>query len=221
MSAAPRLRLAILISGAGSNMMAIARACAAGQVAAEIGVVISDQAAAPGLQRAREAQIATKVIDAAEFRSDSGFDRAGFEDALEDAINDCHAELVVLAGFMRVLSAGFVARYAGRLVNIHPSLLPRYKGLDTHARVLASGDRTHGATVHYVTRELDGGPGVLQAEVPVLPSDDVASLSARVHEVEHIIYPQVIGWIAAGRLRWNGGAPTLDDVRLDKPAQQQ
>ena len=221
MSAAPRLRLAILISGAGSNMMAIARACAAGQVAAEIGVVISDQAAAPGLQRAREAQIATKVIDAAAFRSDIGFDRAGFEDALEDAINDCHAELVVLAGFMRVLSAGFVARYAGRLVNIHPSLLPRYKGLDTHARVLASGDRTHGATVHYVTRELDGGPGVLQAEVPVLPSDDVASLSARVHEVEHIIYPQVIGWIAAGRLRWNGGAPTLDDVRLDKPAQQQ
>ena len=138
-----------------------------------------------------------------------------------EAIDASHAELVVLAGFMRVLSAGFVARYAGRLLNIHPSLLPRYKGLDTHARVLAADDRAHGATVHYVTPELDGGPGVLQAEVPVLPGDDVASLSARVHEVEHIIYPQVIGWIAAGRLRWNGGAPTLDGVRLDKPAQQQ
>ena len=221
MNAPSRLRLAVLISGAGSNMVAIQRACATGQIAAEICVVISDQSAAPGLQRASEHGIETKVIDATVFRSDSGFDRAGFEDALEEAIDDCHAELVVLAGFMRVLSAGFVARYAGRLLNIHPSLLPRYKGLDTHARVLASDDRAHGATVHYVTPELDGGPGVLQAEVPILPSDDVASLSARVHEVEHIIYPQVIGWIAAGRLRWNGGAPTLDGVRLDKPAQQQ
>jgi len=221
MNALSPLRLAIVISGAGSNMVAIARACATGRIAAEVGVVISDQPAAPGLQRARELGIRTTVIDAADFSSGDRLDRAGFEDALTDAIDASHAELVVLSGFMRILSAGFVARYAGRLLNIHPSLLPRYKGLDTHARVLASDDRTHGATVHYVTPELDGGPGVLQAEVPVLPSDDVASLSARVHEVEHIIYPQVIGWIAAGRLRWNGGSPTMDGVRLDKPAQQQ
>jgi len=221
MNVASRLRLAILISGAGTNMLAIARACASGQIAAQVRVVISDQPEAQGLQRARELGIETRVIDAAGFRSGGRFDRAGFEDALADAIDEGHAELVVLAGFMRILSAGFVARYAGRLLNIHPSLLPRYKGLDTHARVLASDDTAHGATVHYVTPELDGGPGVLQAEVPVLPSDDVASLSARVHEVEHIIYPQVIGWIAAGRLRWNGGAPTLDGVRLDNPAKQQ
>jgi phosphoribosylglycinamide formyltransferase 1 len=221
MSATSRLRLAILISGAGSNMVAITRACAAGKIAADIGIVISDRPAAPGLQRAGDLGIPTTVVDAASFSTDGGFDRAAFEDALEATIDGSQAGLVVLAGFMRILSAGFVERYAGRMLNIHPSLLPRYKGLETHARVLESDDRTHGATVHYVTAELDGGPAVLQAEVPVLPSDDVDSLSARVHEVEHIIYPQVISWIAAGRLRWNDGAPVLDGVRLDQPARQQ
>jgi phosphoribosylglycinamide formyltransferase-1 len=126
----------------------------------------------------------------------------------------------VLAGFMRVLSAGFVARYAGRLLNIHPSLLPRYKGLHTHERVLAAGDPEHGASVHFVTAELDGGPLVLQARVPVLAGDDVASLSARVQREEHIIYPTVIDWIARGRLLWNEGSLRFDGTALTAPRQR-
>ena len=214
MSALPRLRLAILISGTGTNMVAIARACASGQVAADIGVVISDQPLAAGLDRARELGLAAQVVDAAKFRTPRGIDRTAFETALTAAIDESRAELVILAGFMRVLSAGFVSRYSGRLLNIHPSLLPSYKGLDTHARALAGGDREHGASVHFVTAELDGGPVVLQGRVPVLAGDDVATLSARVHAIEHIIYPQVIGWLAERRLHWNDGSPTLDGIAL-------
>lgn len=213
MSAAPRLRLAVLISGQGSNMVAIARACASGQIPAEIRIVISDQPAAPGLDRARELGLATQVIPAR--------DRATFEAALADAIELNQVQVIVLAGLMRVLSAGFVARYAGRLLNIHPSLLPRYKGLATHARALAAGDHEHGASVHFVTADLDGGPVVLQGRVPVQPGDDVTTLSARVHGIEHIIYPQVISWLAGGRLIWNDGAPMLDGAPLDPLAQQQ
>jgi phosphoribosylglycinamide formyltransferase-1 len=214
MSVTPRLRLAILISGNGSNMVAIARACASGQIAADIGVVISDQPAAPGLERARALGLATQVVDIAAFRSAGGVDRAAFEAALATAIDASHADVVVLAGFMRVLSAGFAARYSGRMLNIHPSLLPRHKGLDTHARALASGDTEHGASVHFATAELDGGPVVLQGRVAVLPGDDVGTLSARVHAIEHIIYPQVIGWLAEHRLEWNNGSPTLDGLAL-------
>jgi phosphoribosylglycinamide formyltransferase 1 len=214
MSALPRPRLAILISGAGTNMVAIAKACISGQVAADVAVVISDQPAAAGLERAHALGLATQVVDVSAFRSGRGVDRDAFEAALAAAIDASHAGVVVLAGFMRVLSAGFVSRYAGRLLNIHPSLLPLYKGLDTHARVLAAGDREHGASVHFVTAELDGGPVVLQGRVPVLPGDDVATLSARVHEVEHIIYPRVIGWLAGHRLDWNNGSPTLDGTAL-------
>jgi phosphoribosylglycinamide formyltransferase 1 len=214
MSALPRLRLAILISGQGTNMVAIAKACASGQVAADIAVVISDQPAAAGLDRAREMGLATQVVDAATFRSGRGMDRIAFETALAAAIDASQAGAVVLAGFMRVLSAGFVSRYAGQLLNIHPSLLPRHKGLDTHARALAAGDSEHGASVHFVTAELDGGPVVLQERVPVLPGDDVDTLSARVHAIEHIIYPRVIGWLADHRLDWNNGSPTLDGTAL-------
>ncbi|MEO8307433.1 MAG: phosphoribosylglycinamide formyltransferase [Pseudomonadota bacterium] len=202
-----RLRLAILISGTGTNMLAIARACAAGQIAADVAVVISDQPAAAGLQRARALGLATQVVD-------SAADRTVFESALAAAIDASQATLVVLAGFMRVLSAGFVSRYAGRLLNIHPSLLPHHKGLDTHARALAAGDAEHGASVHFVTAQLDGGPVVLQRRVPVLPGDDAETLSARVHAIEHIIYPQVIGWMADRRLEWNDGSPTLDGTAL-------
>ena len=127
------------------------------------------------------------------------------------------AELVVLAGFMRILGSAFVQRYAGRLLNIHPSLLPKYPGLDTHARALAAGDLEHGATVHYATAELDAGPAILQGVVPVLPGDTEDTLSARVHAVEHIIYPQVIGWIAAGRLAMKDGDAWLDGRRLESP----
>ena len=214
MSGMPRLRLAILISGQGTNMVAIARACASGQVAADIGVVISDQPLAGGLDRARELCLATKVIDAAKFRAAKGLDRPAFETALAAAIDESGAQVVILAGFMRVLSAAFVSRYTGRLLNIHPSLLPLHKGLDTHVRTLAAGDREHGASVHFVTAELDGGPVVLQGRVAVLPGDDVATLSARVHAIEHIIYPQVIGWLAEHRLEWNNGSPTLDGIAL-------
>jgi phosphoribosylglycinamide formyltransferase 1 len=214
MSALPRLRLAILISGRGTNMVAIAKACASGQVAADIAVVISDQPAAAGLDRAREMGLATQVVDAATFRTGRGTDRTAFETALAAAIDASQAGVVVLAGFMRVLSAGFVSRYAGQLLNIHPSLLPRHKGLDTHARALAAGDSEHGASVHFVTAELDGGPVVLQERVPVIPGDDVGTLSARVHAIEHIIYPRVIGWLADHRLDWNNGSPTLDGTAL-------
>jgi phosphoribosylglycinamide formyltransferase 1 len=212
MSAVPRLRLAILISGQGSNMLAIARACADDQVHATVCTVISDQPGAAGLERARALGLATQVVDAAALRAAGG--RAAFEAELCTAIDASQADVVVLAGFMRVLSAGFVARYPGRLLNIHPSLLPRHKGLDTHARALAAGDREHGASVHFVTAELDGGPVVLQGRVPVFPGDDMDTLSARVHAIEHIIYPQVIGWLADHRLLWNEGSPTLDGTAL-------
>jgi phosphoribosylglycinamide formyltransferase-1 len=213
MSTAPRLRLAILISGQGTNMVAIARACADGRVHAEIRAVISDQPNAAGLERARALGLATQVLDAAALRAAGG--RAAFEAALGAANDASQAQVVVLAGFMRVLSAGFVARYAGRLLNIHPSLLPRHKGLDTHTRALAAGDREHGASVHFVTAELDGGPVVLQGRVPVFPGDDADTLSARVHAIEHIIYPQVIGWLAEHRLDWNDGLPTLDGTSVE------
>jgi phosphoribosylglycinamide formyltransferase-1 len=213
----PLLRLAILISGAGSNMVAIARACREGQIQAEVVLVASDKPDAGGLQRARDLGLPVALVDAAGFRHEGRFNRSDFEAALEGQIKAHGAELVILAGFMRVLSGAFVARHPGCILNIHPSLLPRYPGLDTHARVLAAGDREHGVTVHFVTAELDGGPAVIQSSLPVLPQDEVASLSARVHAAEHIIYPMAIQWLASGRLQWNGGRPTLDGKSLDSP----
>lgn len=211
------LRLAILISGAGSNMVAIARACSERRIAAEVAVVICDKPSAAGIRRAQDLGLTVAVVDANALRRDGRVDRVAFEAALEAQISDHGGELVILAGFMRVLSPGFVARYSGRMLNIHPSLLPRHPGLDTHARALAAGDREHGVTVHFVTAELDAGPAVLQAAVPVLSEDDVASLSARVHAAEHIIYPMAIQWLASGRLQWNGGRPTLDGKALEAP----
>lgn len=200
-------------------MLAIARACRSGQIPADIAVVISDTTAAAGIDRARAEGLAAVVVDRQSFRRDSRPDRAAFEAALTQAIQGSGADLVILAGFMRVLSAQFVERFAGRLLNIHPSLLPRYKGLDTHARALAAGDAEHGATVHFVSAELDGGPLIAQAPVPILPGDDVAALSARVHVREHMLYPMVIEWLASGRLQWNHGAPMLDGKSLVAPVQ--
>ena len=215
------LRLAILISGAGSNMVAIARACSEGRIPATVAVVVSDKPDAGGIRRARDLGLAVAVVDATTFRRDGRLDRAAFEAALDNQIRAHGAEAVVLAGFMRVLSGDFVARYPGRMLNIHPSLLPRHPGLDTHARALAAGDHEHGVTVHFVTAELDGGPAVIQSTVPVLPADDVASLSARVHAAEHIIFPMAIQWLASGRLQWNGGRPTLDGKALDAPVRHE
>jgi phosphoribosylglycinamide formyltransferase-1 len=210
--AATPLRLAVLISGRGSNMVAIAQACAAGHIPARIGIVISDQPAAAGLLRATELGI---PVDSFTGR----FDRNRFEAMVQQHIEHLQVDLVVLAGFMRILSPQFTTRHAGRMLNIHPSLLPRFPGLDTHARVIAAGDAEHGASVHYVTPELDGGPVVLQGRVPVLPTDSVETLSARVHAIEHRLYPEVIGWIGERRLQWCAGRPELDGEPLDPPRQ--
>jgi phosphoribosylglycinamide formyltransferase 1 len=211
------MRLAILISGAGSNMLAIAAACRCGQIPADVAIVIADNPAAGGLARAQQLQIATRVVDRSAFTAASKPDRIAFEASLAATIDASNADVVVLAGFMRILSPEFVARYSGRMLNVHPSLLPEFKGLNTHARALAAGARLHGASVHFVTAELDDGPAIAQAVVPVLPGDTVASLSARVHAGEHIIYPMVLEWLTSGRLQWNAGRPTLDGALLTAP----
>lgn len=210
-------RLAVLISGGGSNMVAIARACASGQIPAVVVTAIADVPEAQGLVRAQELGISAKVVDRRAHIRGGRHDRAAFEAALAAAIDAASPDFIILAGFMRVLSAGFVGRYAGRMLNIHPSLLPRYPGLDTHARALADGATEHGASVHFVTAELDGGPLIAQAPVDVLPGDTVASLSARVHAREHMLYPMVIQWLASGRLQWNDGSPRLDGAPLTAP----
>ena len=212
MSAHAALPLAILISGRGSNMVAIAQACAAGRIDARINQVISDEPGAAGIARAQELGLATCVIQRAQFA-----DAAAFEAALLRALAAQAHELVVLAGFMRILSAQFVARYAGRMLNIHPSLLPRYRGLNTHRRVLAAGDAHHGASVHFVTAELDSGPAVLQSRVPVLAGDTEESLAERVQASEHVIYPKVIGWSAQERLVFKDGRAWFDGEPLDEP----
>ncbi len=184
--------------------------------AAEIGIdiraVLSDRADAAGLGRARQLG-----LHAAAVPRDDYADRVAHEAALQAHLRAAAPSLLVLAGFMRVLSADFVRTFAGRMLNIHPSLLPLHPGLATHARVLAAGERAHGCTVHFVTPELDAGPAVIQARVPVLREDTVASLSARVQAWEHRIYPEAVSWYAAGRLAWRDGAPWLDGRRLDAP----
>lgn len=204
------LRLAVLISGRGSNLLAIDDACRRGALQARIVLVASDRAA-PGIDAASARGLATRVLQSADF-----VDRGAHDDALRAVIDACAADLVVLAGYMRILTPGFVAHYHGRLLNIHPSLLPNHKGLHTHRRVLEAGEREHGASVHYVTAELDGGPVILQARVPVLPGDTVATLSARVQACEHTLYPMVLQWIASGRLVYRNG-PVLDGEPLRTP----
>jgi phosphoribosylglycinamide formyltransferase-1 len=214
MSAAARapLPLYVVISGRGTNMLAIAAAAAHGALNARVVRVIADRESAAGLTAARAQGLSTTVIPYRSFP-----DRAAFEAALAADI-DRHGEpLIVLAGFMRIVTPEFTRRYAGRLLNIHPSLLPAYPGLHTHQRAIAADERWHGVTVHFVTAELDGGPPVRQARVPVLPGDTAESLSARVHLQEHIIYPEVIDWIASGRLQWRDGAPWLDGRLLTHP----
>jgi phosphoribosylglycinamide formyltransferase-1 len=211
-SAAPPLSIAILISGRGSNMVAIAEAARGGRLPVGISVVVSDQPQAAGLERAREFGLAREIVS-----HRPGQSRADYDRELVQVLRRHHAQLVVLAGFMRILSPAFVGEYAGRLLNIHPSLLPAYRGLHTHQRVLAEGRPEHGCTVHFVTDELDGGPLILQARVAVLPGDSVETLSARVQAQEHRIYPTVIEWYAAGRLRWRDNQAWLDGKPLLAP----
>lgn len=212
MGARGKLRLAVLISGRGSNMEAIAHSCLDGQIPAEIVAVISDRGDAQGIATALDLGLPASVIEARQFE-----DRAAFEAALAATIDQSGAGLVLLAGFMRILSAAFVQRYAGRLLNIHPSLLPQYRGLHTHRRVLAAGEAEHGASVHFVSDQLDGGPLICQARVAVLADDSEDSLAARVLRQEHRIYPLVVGLIADGRLVLEGDTILLDGNALAKP----
>lgn len=181
----PRKRIAVLLSGRGSNMLALARAAQDPAYPGEIALVLSNRAAAPGLEAARQLGLPTAVVPAR-----SHPDREAFDAAVSAELETHGVQAIALAGFMRILSPAFVRRWAGRLVNIHPSLLPRYPGLDTHARALAAGDTEAGCTVHLVTEELDAGPILAQARVPVMPGDTPETLAARVLEAEHRLYPQ-------------------------------
>ena len=208
-----RVALVVLISGGGSNLQALIDGVADGYLPVEIKAVISNRADAFGLQRAEKAGIPTRVLDHREFAQREDYDRA-----LMGLIDGFSPQILALAGFMRILTPGFVQHYRGRLLNIHPSLLPYYRGLHTHERVLAAGDGMHGASVHFVTEELDGGPLVLQVQVPVAADDDAESLAARVLKHEHRIYPQVVRWFAEGRLRMTEqGAVALDGGILAQP----
>jgi phosphoribosylglycinamide formyltransferase 1 len=197
-------------------MATIARECLQQRIAATVAVVMSDRPDVAGIATARDLGLETEVIC-----WKAAADRAAFELALGESIDARKPDLVVLAGFMRVLSGPFVERYAGRMLNIHPSLLPKYTGLHTHRRVLEAGDTAHGASVHFVTPELDGGPLILQSRVPVKTGDLESTLAARVQATEHVIYPRVVGWIADGRLKWNAGHPLLDGKPLNEPVVEQ
>lgn len=203
MSATGPLPVVVLISGSGSNLQALIDGAMAGFLPIAIRAVISNQADAFGLERARRAGIAAQVL------SHKGYaDRAAYDEALMALIDGFQPGLVVLAGFMRILTDGFVQRFAGRLVNIHPSLLPAFPGLHTHRRAIEAGCKLAGATVHFVTAELDHGPIVAQAAVPVLPGDDEDTLAARVLAREHVIYPLAVRWFVEGQLRLERGIVT-------------
>ncbi len=199
--------IVILISGRGSNMVALIDAAASGALPVRVAAVLANRPDAKGLEVAAAAGVVTRVVDHRLYR-----DRESFDAAMAEAIDAYSPDLVVLAGFMRILSDGFVAHYEGRLINIHPSLLPSFPGLHTHQRALDDGVRVHGCTVHFVTPTLDHGPIVVQAAVPVLDGDDATVLAARVLEQEHRIYPLAVRWFAEGRLRLEDGR-----VRLDAP----
>lgn len=204
------MRIVILISGRGSNMEALLRA----GLPVEFVAVISNKAEAEGLSIARELGVKTAVLNHQDYPS-----REAYDAKLAEVIDGYGAELVCLAGFMRILSEGFVQRYQGRMINVHPSLLPAFTGLDTHARALAAGVKLHGCTVHYVTPELDAGPIIVQAAVPVRDDDTPDSLGARVLEQEHRIYPLAVRWLAEGRIALDAdGRTCLQGSRADPSA---
>ncbi|HEY4436942.1 phosphoribosylglycinamide formyltransferase [Lelliottia wanjuensis] len=204
--------IVVLISGNGSNLQAIIDACKQKQINGTIRAVFSNKADAFGLERARDAHIPAHALEASQFASREAFDRE-----LVQEIDAYAPDVVVLAGYMRILSPGFVSHYSGRLLNIHPSLLPKYPGLHTHRQVLENGDEEHGTSVHFVTDELDGGPVILQAKIPVFDGDDEDDITERVQTQEHAIYPLVVSWFVDGRLEMRDNAAWLDGVKL--PAQ--
>ena len=204
--------IVVLISGSGSNLQALLDSCAAGFIPGKITGVISNKANAFGLKRAEAAGISTAVL------SHKGFDsREAYDQALIAAIEQYKPDLIVLAGFMRILTAEFVQHFSGKLLNIHPSLLPKYQGLATHQRAIDAGDTEHGCSVHFVTEQLDGGPVILQAKVPIFPGDDASIVAERVHAQEHQIYPLVVRWFCQDRLQQRANEAWLDGNVL--PAQ--
>jgi phosphoribosylglycinamide formyltransferase 1 len=213
-AARPPQPVAVLISGRGGNMHALVEDSSGHASPYEVTLVISNQPSAAGLEIAQSHAITTRVVAA-----DRGTERAVYDRTLAAAIDESAPALIVLAGFMRILSAEFVDRYAGRILNIHPSLLPKYPGLHTHRRALDAGDAVHGATVHFVTAELDGGPPVVQGRVKIQPGDDEATLAARVQTAEHRVYPLAVRWYCEGRLRCREDGAWLDGKRLEAPVQ--
>jgi phosphoribosylglycinamide formyltransferase 1 len=209
---AHRLPIVVLISGTGSNLQALIDAIVQESLPVEIRAVISNRPHAEGLTRARNAGIASHILE-----HNSHPDRDSFDAALRNLIDGYQPGLVVLAGFMRILTHGFVEHYNGRLINIHPSLLPEFPGLDTHRRAIEAGKTEHGASVHFVTPQVDGGPVILQARVPVMPGDTPERLAARVLVQEHIIYPQVLRWFAERRLHLRGNQVIFDGTVLPRP----
>ncbi|SKC33183.1 Phosphoribosylglycinamide formyltransferase [Photobacterium piscicola] len=202
--------IVVLISGNGSNLQAIIDNCANGVIKnSRIAAVISNKADAYGLKRAQFANIETASIAATDYAN-----RQDYDQALIEKIDTYQPDVIVLAGFMRILSASFVNHYQGRMLNIHPSLLPKYTGLNTHQRAIDAGDREHGTSVHFVTEELDGGPVILQAKVPIFTTDSVDDVIERVQQQEHNIYPLVIQWLLTQRLSMQNGAAVLDGNQL-------
>lgn len=206
-------RAAVLISGRGSNMMSLIEAAAAPGYPVEIACVISNRPDAHGLARAQACNIPTRTVD-----HKAHADRAAFDAALQAVLEEEQVDLVCLAGFMRLLTAGFVEGWQGRMINIHPALLPSYKGLHTHERALADGVKIHGATVHFVTPEMDVGPIIMQAAVPVLEGDTPDTLGARVLAQEHVIYPAALRLVAEGRARIDGARVAIDEFEVAPPA---
>ena len=204
----PGKSVVILISGSGSNLQAIIDASKTDTSINIVGV-LSNRADAHGLQRATDAQIPTAVIDHRLYS-----DRLSFDKAMMAQIDAWNPDLVVLAGFMRILTSEFVSHYEGRLINIHPSLLPKFKGTQTHARALDAGESEHGCTVHYVTEELDAGAPIIQAATPIVATDTVESLIEKVHKLEHQIYPLAVSWICSERLKSRADGIALDDELL-------
>lgn len=204
-------KLVILLSGGGTNLQAFIEAVANQTLNAQIAAVISNKPDAYGLHRAQSAGLVTQVVDHTEFDS-----RETFDQALAETIETYCPDLLILAGFMRILTPMFVSRFKGKIMNIHPSLLPKYPGLHTHRRAIEAGDKESGASVHFVTSELDGGPVIIQAGVPIVSGDDEEILAQRVLEREHIIYPMASQWFAEGRLQLKDDKVVLDDSILPK-----
>lgn len=213
MTAGVPFRVVILSSGEGTNLQNLINHAAQSHDRIRVAAVFSDHRSR-SLERARGAGIAANYLSAKDFA-----DRAAYDAALGDAIEACEPDLIVLSGFMRILGKAFVARFGDRIINIHPSLLPKFKGLHTHRRVLDAGDAFHGATVHLVTEDLDAGPGIIQCRIPVLTGDDEASLAARIHEVEYMIFPRAVEWCASGLVKFSGGEVIFDGMPMIGPVE--